>query len=87
MRRILAANEKVNNGVNEVMNLYVKSMGFDLNSLKDMDEDTFKVLQASFRLMDAAMELQSETVKVLNDIDRRLYEVDKAILRLEKKVH
>lgn len=84
---ILAANEKVNEGINEVMDLYVKSFGFDLNSLKDMDEDTFKVLQASFRLMDAAMELQNETARVLDDIDRRLYEVDKAISRLEKKVH
>lgn len=84
---ILAANEKVNEGINEVMDLYVKSLGFDLNSLKDMDEDTFKVLQASFRLMDAAMELQNETARVLDDMNKKLDEVERSISRLEKKVH
>lgn len=87
MSNILAANKKVNESCDEVMKLFVKSMEFDLGSLRNMDEDTFKVLQASLRLTDAVMELQTETARVLNNIDRKLNEVEDIVSRLEIKVH
>ena len=85
MSRLIEANEKMMEATDEVMNLALKSSDCSLNNLKYIDEDQFKLLQASLRLMDAAKEYQEVTVKVIDDMDKKLSSIEKMISEMAKK--
>lgn len=59
--------------------VFAKTMG-DLNTMGDMSEENFKLMQAFVRLANSAMELEQAT-------SRTLYEINRTISRLESKVH
>lgn len=59
----------------------------DLNTMGDMSEENFKLMQAFVRLANSAMELEQATSRTLYEINKKLDETNRAISRLESKVH
>lgn len=78
--------EKVNEGINTIIDSYVNSQVKTLEDIAGLDPEMIQVLKTSAELMKASEEMLEDTVAVYNDILKNQEDIKRSLNLIEMKI-